>query len=259
MKKYLLVFFLFLGVSGYAQNSINNYKYVIVPEKFDFLKEKDQYDLNSLTKALLQDRGFTVYFDNAELPTDLANNKCQALMADVQDKSGMFSTSLILLFKDCHGAIVFQSKVGKSREKEYKTGYNLALRDAFVSFDQLKYAYNGSVGAPVQTPAAAAATPVAVPEKQLAVAAVATTAAQPVAAAVNQAAGTLYAQAIANGYQLIDTTPKIVLTLLKTTDENYFIASNASANGIVLKKNGDWVFEYYQNGKLVAEKLQVKF
>jgi hypothetical protein len=75
----------------------------------------------------------------------------------------------------------------------------------------------------------------------------------------NQPAGTLYAQAIANGYQLIDTTPKIVLTLLKTSAENYFIASNATANGIVLKKNENWVFEYYKDGKLISEKLLVKF
>ena len=75
----------------------------------------------------------------------------------------------------------------------------------------------------------------------------------------NQPAGTLYAQAIANGYQLIDTTPKIVLTLLKTSVENYFIAGNATANGIVLKKKEDWFFEYYKDGKLISEKLLVKF
>jgi len=60
-------------------------------------------------------------------------------------------------------------------------------------------------------------------------------------------------------YQLIYTTPKIVLTLLKTSAENYFIASNTTANGIVLKKNEDWFFEYYKDGKLISEKLLVKF
>jgi hypothetical protein len=34
MKRYVLVLFLFLPFLGYSQNTINNYKYVVVPEKF---------------------------------------------------------------------------------------------------------------------------------------------------------------------------------------------------------------------------------
>ncbi len=33
--------------------NLNNYKYVLVPKKFDFLKEADQYQLNSLTKVFI--------------------------------------------------------------------------------------------------------------------------------------------------------------------------------------------------------------
>ena len=274
MKKYILVFLLFLSLSGYSQNTINNYKYVVVPEKFNFLKQIDQYSLNNLTKALLQDKGFTVYFDNTELPAEIANNKCSALNADVLEKGSMFTTGLTLVLKDCQGNVVFKSKEGKSREKEYKVAYNMALRDAFTSLDQVPYAYNGSTNEPTK---AVAATPVsAAPEKQIAATPAAPTA--PVKTAVaasatalptpattttgvvaSQTTGTLYAQAIANGYQLIDTTPKIVLTLLKTSTENYFIASNATTNGIVLKRGEDWFFEYYKDGKPVSEKLQVKF
>jgi len=292
MKRYLLILFLFLSFSGYSQNTINNYKYVVVPERFNFLKQNDQYSLNSLTKGLLEYKGFTVYFDNNELPAEVANNKCHALLADVLEKKSMFTTSLTLLLKDCQGNIIFKSKEGKSREKEYKVAYNMALRDAFTSLDSVSYAYNGSTNQPVQ-PAITTTTSI-VPVKsaeavtnQSAQPTITTTTSsapvkstepvinQPVqptittaasiapvkstAAVTNQPAGTLYAQAIANGYQLIDTTPKIVLTLLKTSAENYFIASNATANGIVLKKNEDWVFEYYKDGKLVSEKLLVKF
>jgi hypothetical protein len=72
-------------------------------------------------------------------------------------------------------------------------------------------------------------------------------------------AGTLYAQAAANGFQLIDTTPKIVLTLLKTSVPDYFIANKGTAHGIVFKKSGDWFFEYYNDGHLISEKLLIKF
>jgi hypothetical protein len=227
----------------------------VVPEKFNFLKQNDQYSLNTLTKVLLQDKGFTVYFDNAELPSEIANNKCLALSADVLEKSGMFTTGLTLLLKDCKGNIVFKSKEGKSREKDYKVAYNIALRDAFTSLDQVTYAYNGSTNEPTTQPVitTTSTTPVKIAE------AAPVTPVKATEAVTNQPVGTLYAQAIANGYQLIDTTPKIVLTLLKTSAENYFIAGNATTNGIVLKKNEDWVFEYYKDGKLISEKLLVKF
>ncbi|PTR01602.1 hypothetical protein C8P68_101838 [Mucilaginibacter yixingensis] len=259
MKRYILIFCLFLFSSAFAQTSINNYKYVIVPERFSFLKEADQYSLNSMTKQLLENKGFTVFFDNNELPAEIANNKCQVLSADVAEKSNMFTTKLTLTLKDCRGNIVFTSKVGTSREKDYNTGYNLALRDAFSSLDQVSYTYNGSNGNVNQT--AAATTVVPTPSSVTVKPAAATVppVTPVVQPATNQEGKTLYAQAIPNGYQLIDTTPKKVLTILKTSSENYFIASNDTVNGIVLKVNDEWFFEYYNNGKLVSEKLLVKF
>lgn len=285
MNKYILLFLVLLSFSVSAQNTINNYKYVIVPEKFAFLKQKDQYKLNTLTKALLQDKGFTVYLDNDELPTEIANNKCTALVADLIEKNSMFSTNVTLLLKDCYGKTVFETKQGKSREKEYNVSYNLALRDAFSSLSDTPYAYQPAsaataavpVSASTSTPAASAAvsantTPAAATTSPATAATVsaavtppAATAAVPAgtasanAAESKLAAGTLYAQPTANGYQLIDTAPKIILTLYKTSAENQFIASNGTANGIVFKKNDNWIFEYYAGGKLVTEKLQIKF
>lgn len=262
MKRHFLVLFLLISLSGYSQGTINNYKYVIVPEKFSQFKQIDQYSLNSLTKGLLEYKGFTVYFENASLPAEIANNKCQALSADLLDKSGTFTTEVTLILKDCKGNVVYKSNAGKSREKDFKTAYNLALRAAFES---VTYTYSGQ--ATEATPPAAIA---AAPEKQTPAptaaaapvkppVAVAATPVPPTETASSRPAGTLYAQAIANGYQLIDTTPKIVLTLLKTSAENYYIANNADTNGIVLKKGEDWFFEYYKNSKLVSEKLSVKF
>jgi hypothetical protein len=254
MKRFVLVLLLFLSLSGYSQNTLSNYKYVVVPEKFSFFKKNDQYSLNSLTKALLQDKGFTVYFDNNELPTEVANNKCLALSADLLEKNGIFTTGLTLLLKDCRGNIVFKSKEGKSREKEYEVAYDMALRDAFTSLNHVSYADSGSTHEPVQPVGTAAS---AVPVKSMVAASPVPV--KPTETTDNQPVGTLYAQPITNGYQLIDTTPKIVLTLLKTSAENYFIAGNGTVNGIVLKKNEDWFFEYYKDGKLISEKLLVKF
>ena len=260
MKRYALLLLLFISYSGYAQNTINNYKYVLVPEKFSFLKEQDQYRLNTLAKFLLTEKGFEAYFDNSELPTPIANNKCDALHVEVLEKNGMFTTNLTLLLKDCKGNIIFKSKQGKSREKEYKTSYNLALRDAFTSLDEVKYAYNGTVNADQQvatTTTAVTAPMVATATVPVGAAVIATV--KPVSVETNQPAGTLYAQPTATGYQLIDTTPKKVLTLWRTSVQDYFIADNGTANGIVLKKSGEWFFEYYKDSKLMAEKLLIKF
>jgi hypothetical protein len=255
MKGYALVVFLLVSCSGFAQNTINNYKYVLVPERFSFAKENDQYGLNSVAKSLLEDKGFTTYFDNSEIPTEVAGNRCNALITEVVQKKGLFVTNLTLILKDCKGNVIFKSKEGKSREKEFATSYNLALRDAFTSLNDIAYAY---VEAPQQsTPApAAVAPPAPAPAAVVPAAPVATS---PAVAAVKEAAGTLYAQVTANGYQLIDTSPKIVLTLLKTSVADYFIANNGASNGIVLKKNGDWYFEYYKDNKLISEKLLIKF
>lgn len=247
MKRYLFILFLFFSFSGYAQQSLNNYKYVVVPEKFSFLKTNNLYGLNDLAKFLVEQKGFTAYLDNSELPTDLANNKCKALNLDLIERKTMFTTNLTVVLKDCQGNILFKSKEGKSREKEYKTSYNFALRDAFSSLDSLNYVASAT---PAAMPVAAAA-----PQQSTVV----TTYAPATASEVVPAAGTLYAQPIANGFQLINTVPKVVLTLLITTVPDYFIANNDTAQGIAYKRNGEWFFEYYQNNKLVTEKLLIKF
>jgi hypothetical protein len=246
MKRNVLLLFVLVSLSGYAQTTINNFKYVLVPEKFDFLKEVNQYNLNNRAKSHLENKGFTVYFDNTQIPKELAADKCSALKAEVTVRKTMFVTNLTLILKDCQGNIVFKSKEGKSREKEWAASYDEALAEAFKSLNEVPYAYTG---------------PASMPAPQRVVDTVAVAPAQPVAtvAAVKDAAGTLYAQATANGYQLIDTTPKIVLTLLRSSVPDYFIAVKGDVHGIVLKKSGEWFFEYYSDSKLMAEKLLIKF
>lgn len=247
MKAFALLISVLFAVSGYSQKTINNYRYVLVPERFGIFKTDNQYGMNTMTKLLLEDKGFTVYMDNKELPANLAANKCNALKAELEDKKGFFVTTVILVLKDCQGNIVFKSKEGKSREKEWPTAYDEALRDAYSSLKSAPYKYDST----------AEAQPVAVaPPAQ---AAPTTTAPAPTtpAAAVPDATGILYAQATANGYQLIDTSPKKVLTLLKTSIQDHFIAEGV--NGVVFKKEGEWNFEYYKDNKLVSQKLNIKF
>ena len=81
----------------------------------------------------------------------------------------------------------------------------------------------------------------------------------PVKPSAGELTGTLYAQPTPNGYQLVDTTPKKILTLLKTSVQDYFIADAGGNSGIVFKRNGEWFFERYEDNKLVSQKLDIKF
>jgi hypothetical protein len=246
MKAFALLFFFALfAVAGYSQNTINSYKYVLVPERFDLSKENNQYGLNTTTKLLLEQKGFAAFVGNEGLPPTVAANKCNALKAEVVEKKGLFVTNLTLLLKDCQGNIIFKSKEGKSREKEFQVAYEEALRNAFLSLNDVPYKYDSTI--------------VAQPQQVTATPAVSSSAPAAAKSAIVEITGTLYAQVTPNGYQLIDTTPKKILTLLKTSLQDYFIAEAGPSNGVVFKKDGEWLFEYYKDNKLVSQKLEIKF
>ncbi|WP_343690940.1 hypothetical protein [Chitinophaga sp.] len=244
MKVFTLLLAMAFSVIARSQNTINNYQYVLVPERFEMFKQENQYGMNTLAKSLLEGVGFKAYMADEQLPADLASNKCNALKAELVEKKKFLSTGLILVLKDCQGNVVYQSEEGKSREKEWQLAYNEALRNAVGFLSKAQYKYDGSA------PAAATATTTNTP-------AVVMTAATP--ATVTDSKDVLYAQANANGYQLIDTSPRKVMSLLKTSQVDSFIADDGVARGIVFKKGGEWYFEYYQDEKLVSKKLNIKF
>lgn len=69
----------------------------------------------------------------------------------------------------------------------------------------------------------------------------------------------LYAQPITNGFQLVNTEPKVIYKIYNTTVKDYFIASKGDLQGVLYAKDNQWFFEYYQNDKLISEQLEVKF
>jgi hypothetical protein len=170
-------------------------------------------------------------------------------------------TNLTLLLKDCQGNVIFKSKEGKSREKEFPVAYDGALKDAFLSLNDVPYKYDSTAMAQAQQPVAAPATPASTtPASTTSTPATQTPASPaPAVAAPGEITGTLYAQATPSGYQVVDTTPKKVLTLFKTSMDDLFMADAGGANGVVFKKNGEWFFEYYKENKLVSQKLEIKF
>ncbi len=69
-----------------------------------------------------------------------------------------------------------------------------------------------------------------------------------------------YAQEIENGFQLVDSTPKIRMRLLRTSREDTYIALvEGNPKGMVFREGDQWIHEYYENGDPVRRKLDIKF
>jgi hypothetical protein len=252
MKKVLFLI-LFLTTSlGFAQ-SLNDYKYAIVPSKFEFLKEKDQFRLNTLTKLLMEKYGFVTYFDSDVLPSEVAENNCNKVYVDVKSNGNLFVTKLTVVLKDCKNVVLFSSSEGKSREKELQVAYNQSMREAFSSFDNLEYKYNGMQNVKKEevsnykmitkdSTLKLQENGIIIVENDL------------------EFQNLLVAEIIKLGYLLIDpATSTIVLKLYKTSNENVFIANSNSINGVVIKKGQEIFFEYYENKQLISRKLNVNF
>ncbi len=147
MKKNIIslgVLFLFVAVT-FAQNSLNAYKYIIVPDKFDDFKEADKYQLNSMTKFLFEKYGFQTLSENKAYPAEVMNNPCLAVTAKLNNASNMFTSKVNIDLMDCYNKVVFSSEVGKSKIKEYKPSFQEALRNSFISFKELEYSYNADM------------------------------------------------------------------------------------------------------------------
>ncbi|MGJ8666826.1 MAG: hypothetical protein ACSHW7_10695 [Patiriisocius sp.] len=137
MKKLLLVLVVSVLASSQmkAQSQLSDYSYVVVPETFQFLAEKDQFQLNSMTKFLFDKNGFNAFYQS-ELP-DV--NNCDGLQAEILEESNITRTSITVILKDCKGNVVFEGAPGRSKYKEYRKTYQDALRKAFESIEKLNF------------------------------------------------------------------------------------------------------------------------
>jgi len=279
MKKSFIVLIVFVGTltSVSAQQSLNDYKYIVVPNKFEFFKEADKYRLNSLTKFLFKKYNFEAFLEAEVLPVDYTQNNCLALKADVINKSTMLKTKLIMQLKNCNNKVIYTSPVGGSKEKNYKVSYNEALRRAFKSLTLENYSYNPknvlvaeNVVEVVEEKQEAidklkneikilkdkkqvVITPPKAEKKVVKETAVAVL---PLTKTKNNL-DLLYAQKTLNGYQLVDKTPKVIFNIKKTGLSNVYLVQGKQA--ILYKVDANWILEYYENKQLQTKLIDIKF
>ena len=255
MKKYL-VLFLLISFVGIAQN-FNEYKYAILPSKFAFTKEENQYNLNLLTKMYLQKYGFETYYNNENAPDEFVNSNCNKIFIDVLENNNLFTTKLKVLVKDCKGNVLATSDEGISKEKEYNVAYNLALRMAFDNFlilkgHQFKPSQKslGMIGEPANTVDKTDKVEVLqkeiIPQKEL---------------VQNQMFEKKYkAMSTKNGFNLIAVSSDYkIFQLFKTSSKDIFIVNRDSVSGVLLNRNDKWFFEYYEDNVLKSELINITF
>lgn len=288
-RYYAMLLVFFIASNLFSQTNLNAYKYVIVPNKFDFLKENDQYQLNSLTEFLFKKHGFQALMEGSNYPEDLIRNRCLALKSNLIKDSGMFKTKLSIELKNCNDQVVYTSGMGESREKEYQRAYTEALRNIFIHIEALKYTYqpttnvtetvvqetvetnqfsneiqqlreeiqnlkNEKDAVVVEKIEPKVETVSVVPVKETDVKEVSGNTTINVKETVT---GVLYAQAIENGFQLVDSTPKVVYKIKKTSIPDMFLVENKNAT--LYKKDNNWILEFYENNVLKQEVLNIKF
>ena len=254
MKKILLLTLFFVTVSMTSQNSISEYEYVVVASKFGFLKKADQYKTSSLTAFLFNKIGLKAYVDSETLPALINQDRCQFLFVDVLNDSGFFVTKNSIVFKDCTGRIVYTSMQGTSKKKEYGKAYHEAIRNAFKDPVIQDYEFTPKIktGRSSVSEVVAADTEVVQSETVTNV-----KVKEVVSTTVNKASDMLYAQAISNGFQLINTEPKMVFTILKTSNPKLYIIQNGK--GILYAKGDVWLAEYYEGDTRIVKELHIKF
>ena len=273
MKKLSSILLLLFCSFIYAQQEINQYKYIIVPVQFEAFKSPNQYKTSTLIKFALSEKGMNVVYSD-KLPSELKSNRCLAVVAELIDNSNMFTTKATIVFKDCNSSEIYRTKEGTSKLKDFNASYAEAINDALSSFSDFNYVYNGSSKESIETNSRIEEVNkaevkseslsntidiVSVEEQQVNEVTVVNTD-DTTFQKENPTVSNLYAQGITNGFQLVDSTPKIVMKIHKTSQPNIFIGEKENGVfGLLYSVNGAWYFEYYAGEVLKKEPLNIKF
>jgi hypothetical protein len=245
MKKFVLL--LLVSFQLVAQT---RYEYVIVPEKFDFSSKKNPHNLSDLTKSFFESEGYKVFLESEIMPNEVANNRCKSLYVYLLNRSKLFNRSLIVQLKDCNGNVLLESTKGTSYIKEHKRAFNEALRFALTPLrgktkltskvtenvvnnqTTKESTFNNTSSIKLQT------------ERS------------------NEKSNSLlifFAIPTQTGYKLVDDVPNVIFELTKSSSPDIFMAKKGNLQGLLIKKENNWFFEYNNGNQLVSEKVEVKF
>lgn len=247
MKKIVFLSMLFFSLLTIAQE---NYNILIMPKKFEFLKQENQYNLNVLCKTFFEKEGFQVFYITDNLPKEIANNRCNALFLDLVEDSNMFKTTIKVELKDCQNNIVTFSKEGESRDKSFDKAYNEATRIALLSLRGATKFKNLNIFKEVESKEEVKVVKIEESELYLDV--------NPTKN-IDSNNKILNSEITKIGYNLVDENKNVKYELLKTSNPTIFIAKKGNIQGVFTLNGKNSKFESYQNDVLVVEEVEVKF
>ena len=253
-----MLFLFSTSIFSQSNNSISS-KFIIVKSTFDFLKQVDRYRTSSFAKFLFEKEGFKVYLDNEELPEELYYNKCKAMFVNIKDDSNLFYTKNFIELLDCNDNLIHTSLVGKSKLKDYEKTYRQSIRNAFSTFKNLDSVYTSfsSVKITKSIKKESNLEIVTKPKETRQEIIKPAENSSNIEKKNNSGYSTLTAQDNSSGYQLLNTKNKVSFIILKTGNQNRFIIKNK--NGSLINKGSYWLAEYYENQKLITEKIKINF
>lgn len=287
MKKVLMILIFascFFKVA--AQQSVNDYKYVIVEKQFHFQNEANEYNLNELTRFLFKKNGFKPILESDVFPGDLKSNYCLALKSEVRS-SGFLKTIVTITLKDCNNNILFTAE-GSTKEKDLSKVYAYGIRKAFEDFENITYKYvpnedivdsgRNIVNEPMNDTEEVEKLKAEIEElkkektkklikkdleknttkKLKDKINVEKVAVKKKVKKVKKEIIYLEAEEIENGYNLVDSnTKKVIHILFKTRKADVFIVKGNK--GIIYRKDNKWFREYVKGKKTIVENIIVDF
>lgn len=265
MRKKVILLLIVFSFCVSAQEKMNNYKYIIVPDKFDFQKSENQYNLNMLLKFKFQQMGFETFLQSDSIPREIKVNTCSFLRPIIISNSTMFKTTLRVQILNCEEEVLFETKEGLSRSKNYKTSYNEAIRSALKSFgdyhlqfeENEKHDNKSQIKTVVELQAEVDALK---KEKALIISEITNVGviAPVVLETVKEnAEDYLIAKVTIFGYELINSvSKKVEFELYKTKLKDVYFIKNQT--GVVYKDKDIWVYESLKNKQIVLEYLSIK-
>ena len=197
-------------------------------------------------------------------------------------------TRLQIELIDCNGKVVSISQVGETKVKEYAKAYNLALREAFQTYQYMGYKYQPKAGVietkPLESLPVSEANKddaqkeierlkkqvevlkeekeatqaikedlVSTPTESIAPKKVVQTELKE----VKKADDGWYANPIDNGFQVVDANSKKIMVLLYSGAPDVYIVKGKDA--IVFKNDEAWVYGINDGSSLKVNRITLKF
>lgn len=244
---------MFSSLVAVSQSSLNDYNMAIIPARFDFQKEDNQYRINSTIKAFLQQKGFEVYLSSDDIPEGFMDYNCNKVFINAVEENTVFSTKLKVEFKDCKGKTLFATDLAESREKVVSKAYNETLLASLKTFNKANYKYSGKTYFDEEAQEKLKARDVENVSQEVV----------KVIKSENEVTYEKVGKPIIqeNNQSSIKVVNKInqkELVLYKTSNPNVFLSIYSGRNGIVVSKENNWFFEYIDGDKTASEKLDIK-